>query len=113
MGRTLQLQPDFYDGLLQELFVGHGPSVKLHPPYYLTSIHLYGGSSGGPVFNADGHVFGIASCSYDGAESIAYVTPIGAILDIELHDVNLGDERGSRTITVREIADLGRVSIRS
>jgi hypothetical protein len=70
-------------------------------------------SSGGPVFNADGHVFGIASCSYDGAENIAYVTPIGAILDIELHDVNLGDEKGSRTITVREIADLGRVSIRS
>jgi hypothetical protein len=110
-GSLLQLQPDFYDGVLQEFFAERGPSVKLRPPYYRTSIHLYGGSSGGPVFNADGYVFGIASSSYDGNEDIAFVTPIGVILEIELH-VNLGDGRGSRTVAVQEITDLGRISVR-
>lgn len=83
-GLLLQLQPDFYDGTLEELFSERGPSVKLIPPYYRTSIHLHGGSSGGPVFNFDGEVFGIASCSYDGAEDIAFVTPAGALLEIQI-----------------------------
>lgn len=33
----------------------------LGPPDILSAIHLYGGSSGRPVFNEKGHVFGIAS----------------------------------------------------
>ena len=81
-GQLLQLQPDFYNGTLQELFTERGPSAKLSPPYYLTNIHLYGGSSGGPVFNINGEAFGVASCSYDGAEDIAFVTPASALLEI-------------------------------
>jgi hypothetical protein len=98
----LQLQPDFYDGVLQELYLERGPSGKLVPPYYLSNIHLHGGASGGPVFNEIGQVFGIASCSYDGAEDVAFITPINAIFEIEL-TADLGDGRGSRTITVRDI----------
>jgi hypothetical protein len=62
-GRLLQLQPDFYDGTLQDIFTTTGPSAKLCPPYYLTSIHLYGGSSGGPVFEAHPAVPGWSICS--------------------------------------------------
>ena len=77
-GKVFRLQPDFYDGVLEEHFEDRGPSVKLMPPYFRTSINLHGGSSGGPVFDAAGQVFGIASCSYDGATDIAFVTPAGA-----------------------------------
>jgi hypothetical protein len=113
-GRFLQLQPDFYDGTLQDIFTKTGPSGRLRPPYYLTSIHLYGGSSGGPVFNAAGCVFGIASCSFEGAEDIAYVTPVSAILGIELQMTTVSDDHGSRPINaVKELAKLGALSLRS
>ena len=57
-GQSIQLQPTFYDGVLQEVFNGRGPSAKLAPPYFQTNISLHGGSSGGPVFNPEGEVFG-------------------------------------------------------
>jgi hypothetical protein len=113
-GRLLQLQPDFYDGNLQDIFTTTGPSARLRPPYYLASIHLYGGSSGGPVFDAAGYVFGMASCSYDGAENIAYVTPVSAILEIELQMTTYSDDQGPRPInTVKELGKLGVLSLRS
>ena len=107
----LQTQPDFYNGILQEIYTGRGPSSKLQAPYYLTNIHLYGGSSGGPVFNENGHVFGVASCSYEGAEDVAFVTPIDSIFDIEVQNVDLGDGRGPRTVTVRDIGNDGRIAV--
>jgi Trypsin-like peptidase domain len=111
-GQFLQLQPEFYNGTLQELFTDRGPSVKLVPPYYRTNIHLHGGSSGGPVFNIGGEVFGIASCSYDGAEDIAFVTPAGALLDIQVPErIGAGGDEG-RTLTLRDVAELGQMSAR-
>ena len=112
VGQVLQLQPDFYDGVLQELFDERGPSVKLMPPYYRTSIHLHGGSSGGPVFSASGEVIGVASSSYDGAEDIAFVTPAIALLDIEIPERISGDDAGVPTVSLREIAARGQISIR-
>jgi hypothetical protein len=52
-GCVLQLQPNFYDGLLKEFYAARGPSAKLCPPYYRTSIHLHGGASGGRSFLMD------------------------------------------------------------
>jgi len=111
--QIIQLQPGFYNGTLQQYFLGSGPSAKLVPPYFLTNIHLYGGSSGGPVFGPDGHVFGIASCSYDGAEDIAYVTPIKPIYEIELKDTNHGANGVSTPVKiVRELVELGFIGLR-
>jgi Trypsin-like peptidase domain len=107
----LHLQPDFYNGVLSELYDTRGPSAKLNAPYYLTSTHLHGGSSGGPVFNVRGHVFGIASCSYEGAEDVAFVTPIDPFFEIEIPDVSLKDGRGPRGVTVGELARLGQIAM--
>jgi S1-C subfamily serine protease len=111
-GQFLQLQPDFYNGTLQELFSDRGPSVKLRPPYYRTNIHLHGGSSGGPVFNMDGEVFGIASCSYEGAEDIAFVTPASALLEIPVPERIAEDGDSARMLTLKEVAELGQMSAR-
>ena len=108
---VLHLQPDFYNGVVSELYAAKGPSAKLNAPYYLTSIHLHGGSSGGPVFNERGHVFGIASCSYEGAEDIAFVTPIDPFLEIEIPDVDIKDGRGKRNVAVSEIARLRQIAM--
>jgi hypothetical protein len=111
-GQVLQLQPNFYNGVLQEIFMERGPSVKLKPPYYRTSIHLHGGSSGGPVFVASGEVIGVASSSYDGAEDVAFVTPSGALLEIEVPERISVDDTGVPTVSLREIAARGQISAR-
>jgi hypothetical protein len=111
-GQVLQLQPTFYNGVLQKLFSERGPSAKLNPPYYQTNIHLYGGSSGGPVFNFDGEVFGVASCSYDGAEDIAFVTPAAALLDIEVPERIGEGEAGAQLVKLRDIAARGLIVVR-
>lgn len=109
-GEVLHFQPDFYNGVLNEFYDVRGPSAKLNVPYYLTSIHLHGGSSGGPVFNERGHVFGVASCSYEGAEDVAFVTPIGPFFEIEISNVDLKDGRGQRGVMVGELARLGQIA---
>ena len=108
LGRVLHLQPTFYNGRLQEIFAERGPSVKLQPPYYRTSIHLHGGSSGGPVFFG-GHVFGIASSSYDGAEDVAFVTPASALLEIRVPKM-IADKNGAETETLGELAARGLIA---
>ena len=112
IGQTLQLQPTFYNGTLQELYRERGPSAKLIPPYYRTNIHLHGGSSGGPVFDREGSVFGIASCSYDGGEDIAFVTPARALLEVEVPERISDEEDQSSPVTLREIAARGMISLR-
>ena len=108
----MQLQPTFYDGTLQELFTERGPSAKLIPPYYQTNIHLHGGSSGGPVFNFDGEVFGVASCSYDGAEDVAFVTPAAALLEIDVPERIGEGEAGAQYVKLKDIAARGQLSVR-
>jgi hypothetical protein len=111
-GESMQLQPDFYDGVLEELFAERGPSVKLRPPYFRTNINLHGGSSGGPVFNAEGEVFGIASCSYDGATDIAFVTPAAALFELEIPERISDSESGGPKISLRELAKRGQLIAR-
>lgn len=108
LGRVLYLQPTFYNGCLQEIFRERGPSAKLVPPYYQTNIHLHGGSSGGPVFY-EGHVFGVASSSFDGAEDIAFVTPASALLEIRIPKV-VGGENDTETERLGDIAARGSIA---
>ena len=112
-GDLVQLHPDFYNGEVQDFFQDCGPSVKINPPYYQTNIHLYGASSGGPVFNFDGEVFGVASCSYGSFEDendVAFVTPASTLLEIEIPEC-IG-QNGSPMTTLGNIARLGRISAR-
>jgi hypothetical protein len=111
-GQSVQLQPDFYNGLLQELFAERGPSAKLKPPYFQTNIHLHGGSSGGPVFNLDGEVFGIASCSYDGATDLAFVTPAAALLELAIPERITDDGEQGPRISLRDLAARGQIMAR-
>jgi hypothetical protein len=108
-GQSMQLQPDFYKGALQEFFAERGPSAKLRPPYYLTNIHLHGGSSGGPVFDFDGQVFGVASCSYEGATDIAFVTPAAALLEIEVPERITNEGEEGPKVSLRALAARGQI----
>ena len=107
----LQFKPAFYDGILEEVYTQRGPARKIEPPYYQTNIHLHGGASGGPVFNEAGQVFGVASCSFEGAVDLAFVTPIEGIVDIELDATDMADGNGPRKASVSELALAGYIGI--
>jgi hypothetical protein len=109
-GGVLHMQPDFYDGRLEEFYPERGPSVKLCPPYYRTSIHLHGAASGGPVFY-NGHVFGIASSSFEGAEDVAFVTPASALLEIRV-PIRIGEGDNGQTEPLGNIAARGQIVTR-
>jgi hypothetical protein len=62
------------------------------------------------VFDAAGQVFGIASCSYDGATDIAFVTPAGALLDVEIPEHISDASAGGPMITLRHLAERGLIA---
>jgi hypothetical protein len=52
-----------------------------------------------------------ASCSYDGAENVAFVTPIDPFFEIEIPGVDLRDGLGKRSVAVEELARLGQIAM--
>ncbi|MDX5929531.1 S1 family peptidase [Acidiphilium acidophilum] len=108
-GQLIHLQPDFYDGALQEFYAERGPSVKLRPPYYRTNIHLHGGSSGGPVFNGAGDVFGVASSSFEGEPDLAFVTPASALLEIEIPEIITDQTESGNKISLQCLANIKKI----
>ena len=111
-GQTaVSLWPSAYPGMLVEEHVRSGPSVKLKVPYFQTDMHLHPTASGGPVFNSGGKVWGVCSCSYDGATDVSFVTPIAPILGFLVSDLVLPPETSPRSATVAELAHRGLVSI--
>lgn len=102
-GTQIDVRPTFYDGPLLDYYGERGPSAKLQCPYFLSGLHLYGASSGGPVFSTNGSAFAVANSSYDGANDIAFVTPIELAGDIIIKGVDRKDGNGSQDLPFREI----------
>lgn len=102
-GVSVNLQPDFYHGHLGEYYAERGPSGRLACPYYMADLHLYGASSGGPVVSSSGPVFAIASASYDGANDLAFLTPVSLAGDITIPKVDMKDGHGAKTRPFRDI----------
>ena len=115
IGDNLQLQPDFYNSTLQDIFTTTGPSAKLRPPILSYEHSSLWRIKRRACVRCRWARFGIASCSYDGDENIAFVTPVSAILEIELQKTTYhSDDGGSRSInTVNELATMGALSLRS
>jgi S1-C subfamily serine protease len=107
----ISLWPSAYPGSLIESYEQSGPSVKLKPPYFQTDMHLHPTASRAPVFDSSGTVWGVCSCSYDGATDVSFVTPIAPILGLLVSDVVLPPEVFPRSATVAELAHRGQISI--
>ncbi|WP_441258972.1 S1 family peptidase [Bradyrhizobium sp. 521_C7_N1_3] len=108
---AISLWPSAYPGKLLEVHADRGPSVKLKPPYFQTDMHLHPTASGAPVFDDHGRVWGVCSCSYDGATDVSFVTAIAPILGLLVDDVVLPPESSPRSVTVAELAHRGHITI--
>jgi hypothetical protein len=106
-GQFLQLQPDFYNGALEELFTDRGPSVKVMPLIIAPASTFMLGRVADPSSMSTERF-----CSYDGAEDIAFVTPAGALLDVQVPEKITEGSDGISTVSLRDIAALGQLSAR-
>lgn len=61
---------------------------RIRMPYrcFQTSINVYGGASGGPVFY-EGTVVGVNTSSFDGCADCSFITPIGYIFDLAVREM--------------------------
>lgn len=112
-GRTqgLHFYPAYFEGRIEAYFASGRDRILMPAACFQTSMHVYGGASGGPVFGADGAAFGINSSGYDGTDC-SFVSRIADILPLRVSSVITPRSSSSRGVVVRELADDGFVIVR-
>jgi hypothetical protein len=74
-------------------------------PHFVTSVNLKGGSSGGPVFDEYGRVFGI-NC-VGGIEGLSYMARVCELLTLSVPEFPAGMDQ--RDFTVADLARTGQI----
>lgn len=89
---SVSIFPKLYSGKILEEHREGRDRIMLPGPCYRTDLGIEGGTSGGPVFDSNGHVFAINSTGIDGTD-IAYVSHIQSIggLPINLYQLENGE----------------------
>jgi hypothetical protein len=88
-------------GHVTEHFMAGRDSVMLPSPCIRSDMPVYGGMSGGPVFDNRGRVCAVNCTRFEGTD-LAFHVPIGGILNLKVDGHFQGD--GPRDWTVRELA---------
>ncbi|MBR8186580.1 serine protease [Burkholderia ambifaria] len=102
----LDLNPHFYDGHIVTHYPDGRDRVMLPFPSFETSIHIHGGASGGPVFDAGGAVVGINVSSLREPDTdCSFIAKVRDAFDLPLPVVFVAGEL--EQLTLRELADRG------
>lgn len=80
----------------------------LPSPCVRTNMHIYGGVSGGPVFNSKGKVIGINSTSHFGETNLSFVSLIECTKNTCTKNSVIIDGKSDNTIA--DFIELGLVS---
>ena len=107
-GNVLNFRPAYFQGAVEEYLPVGRDRVFLPGPCYRTSIHMYGGASGGPAFSEDGRVFGINSTGWEGTD-LSYLSSVRDVMPLEIDGVILPGE-AARRVSVHELAERGYIS---
>jgi hypothetical protein len=100
----MNLRPHFYEGRIENHFPIQRDSGNITWPCFQTSIHIHGGASGGPVFDAvTGTVFGICATSFEPYTDTSYVTKIHDAMEMPVSGVPAQGGRVSVTMTLGEL----------
>ncbi|WP_186151551.1 S1 family peptidase [Burkholderia gladioli] len=103
----LHINPHFYEGKIEEHFPVRRDASRLTWPCFQTSIHLHGGSSGGPVFDSTGAVFGVNTASMAPYTDVSYVTKVRDALELVIDGISVGEGAEPTSHSLRELAKMG------
>ncbi|WP_043946280.1 S1 family peptidase [Ralstonia solanacearum] len=103
----LHINPHFYEGKIEAHYPERRDSSVLTWPCFQTSMHLHGGSSGGPVFDSTGAVFGINTMSMEPYTDVSYITKVRDALDLVIDDVCIGEGAPPGQYSLRALAERG------
>jgi len=91
-------------GHVTEIFDKMRDSRMLPFPCIQTSVPIYGGNSGGPLFDIRGRICAVHCSSFSGSE-VSFHVPIQGVLDLRTRAKSLGMEDQARTqLSVLELA---------
>ncbi len=103
--QELHFFPEFYEGHVLQYFPEGRDRILMPWPCFRTNIHLHGGSSGGPVFDAFGNVFGVNCRSMDPDTDISFVTPIDNILSGQLDSIRFSETEIPKQVSIMELIE--------
>ncbi len=75
----IKFNPDFFKGEILQLYPD-GRDKTMNWPCYETNIHIYAGSSGGPVFNENDNVIGVNCSSIEPYVDASFITGVRDII---------------------------------
>jgi len=104
----LALRSEEFEGEITKLYLEGRDNFMLPGPCYEALMNAKGGTSGGPVFNEKGHVFGVISTSIDSEPPITYITPIYPVLNVEF---NANSDLGCKNVTLEQLSDFNIISL--
>lgn len=108
--QKLVLCPSFYEGKLIKYFPRGRDRTMLPNPCWQTDIYIYGGASGGPVFNSKGAVIGINSTSLNIAPNCSHISTIEHALSIEVSGLKINGNARTK-FSLKELGELRIISI--
>lgn len=109
---AFHFNPHFYDGSVVEHFPERRDSALLTWPCFQTDMHIHGGASGGPVFDASGAVFGVNTASMEPHTDTSYVSKVSDALDLGIAGCKLGLEGEEQIFSLRQLNQLGFAKIK-
>lgn len=86
-GHDIVMEPAFYRGVVVAMLPNGRDRVMLPWPCVHVNFFMHPGSSGGPVFDKDGRVFGVNCMSGEPDRNVAYATAIGMLRGTALRNV--------------------------
>jgi hypothetical protein len=96
-------------GQVREIFPNGRDRVMMPFPCFRSDVPIYGGNSGGPVFDKAGRVCGINLTSYEG-QDISFHMPLKGILELSARDIEfVPEDPVPRSRTVLEMGLARRV----
>lgn len=96
-------------GKVTDIFERMRDRIMLPFPCIQTNIAIYGGNSGGPVFDVRGRICAI-NCTSFGGDQIAFHIPVQGVLHLRARTQSLGiEDQARKQRTLLELAALGKV----